>query len=323
MSKKKNRSYFKCPNILLRDDRLSFATRRVGAVLFAYSNAKGECKKSYEQIARLAKVSMATAASAVRALATCGYLTFSTTKRYCRQLRGVGYGRNSYTLDLSVLKQEQGYTFVKRDVFSHELTDSAFVIFLSILSFQGNNDRMWPSIRKLQKATGAACSTICAGLRLLKRLPTLIVQLVLKKNGTFAANTYRSATVSVSVGCDEDATATVDIACHPSSVIHSNTICKVLQGLRRIFSCRGVLRNLANKVITYTTIRFTRGERGSTYPARAQDVRVARTSSFSLMYPFLPPFSRTVPPSPRPARTPSARLAGRPGARKGGPVQSG
>ena len=81
-----------------------------------------------------------------------GYLTFKTTRRRCKALYGVGYGKNAYSLNLSVLKR--GYTFVRRDTPRHELTASAFIIFLCLLSFQGQHNRMWPSIAELQKATG-------------------------------------------------------------------------------------------------------------------------------------------------------------------------
>ena len=60
---------------------------------------------------------------------------------------------------------------------------------------------------KLQKITGAARSPVCAGLRLLKRLPLLFVQLCPKKNGAYmilpsqAANEATGAGVRPSLRC--------------------------------------------------------------------------------------------------------------------------
>ena len=62
---RKRRSYFKVPNALIFDTTLSFATRRVGMIFFAYCNALGGCRKSYEAIAALAGCSVATAVKAV------------------------------------------------------------------------------------------------------------------------------------------------------------------------------------------------------------------------------------------------------------------
>ena len=42
---RKRRSYFKVPNALIFDTTLSFATRRVGMIFFAYCNALGGCRK--------------------------------------------------------------------------------------------------------------------------------------------------------------------------------------------------------------------------------------------------------------------------------------
>ena len=264
----KNRSYFRCPNALLRDDRLSYTARRVGVVLFAYSNARGECRKGYTELARLAGVSTATAVSAVRALAECGYLTVSTTKRYCKAILGVGYGRNSYALNLSTLERKQGdamkqgYTRVRRDVLRYELTDSAFVVFLVVLSYQGQNNRMWPSIAELQKAAGTVRSTVCAGLKLLKKLPTLIVQLFQKENGAFAANSYKPAIAFAAPASNAALTATAaDDGFRSLPYVHSTIKRLLTQGLKRIFSSRGVVRNLVIKIITYPTKGYTRGEK--------------------------------------------------------------
>ena len=170
--------------MLVKDDRLSFAFRKVGLVLFSFSNALGICCKSYEEIARLAHCSTRTAQEAVLRLVELGYISYTTQK----PIHAVAYGKNVYSVNLNVLKG--GYTLVSREVFKYDLTASAFILYIAVLTAAGNRKRAFPSITKLQKMTGAARSTVCAGLRLLKRLPLLFVQLCVKKNGAYAANSY-------------------------------------------------------------------------------------------------------------------------------------
>ena len=256
----KKRSYFKCPNALICDDRLSYTARRVGCVLFAFTNAFGVCRKGYVEIARIANVSTATVVSAVNALEELGYLTVAPTKRYCAEIGGVGYGRNEYTLNLSVLKK--GYTRASRDVFGYELTASAFIVYLAILMFQGGKNRAWPSIAKLQKATGAACSTICAGLKLLRKLPTILVQRFVKPDGAFAANSYQPAAAFVGASCTENA-GEVRENDRLLSRLYSITDILFSQGVQLFFGHVGVLRNLVIKVMTYLTLAFTRRERSN------------------------------------------------------------
>ncbi len=244
----KKRSYFKCPNALLEDDRLSYSARRIGCALFAYTNALGTCRKSYEDLARISNASVPTVAEAVRSLAEYGYITFATTRRFCRAIGGVAYGKNAYSVNRNLLSG--GYTLVCRSIFSFDLTDAAFVIYGAILISMGNSNRAWPSITKLQKMTGAARSTVCAGLRLLKRLSSLLVQLCLKKNGAFAANSYHAVNeAAVSEPCvttNEVAFTDARPSLHPYSIIKN----AFLQGVKRIISWFGVVRNFAFKVKT-------------------------------------------------------------------------
>ena len=123
---RKRRSYFKVPNALIFDTTLSFATRRVGMIFFAYCNALGGCRKSYEAIAALAGCSVATAVKAVRELSEAGYLTVKHTKYHSGKLGRTVYGKNTYTVDLALLKK--GYTILDRAVLEQELTDSALIV---------------------------------------------------------------------------------------------------------------------------------------------------------------------------------------------------
>ena len=233
----KKRSYFKLPNTLIHDTALPYSTRRVGAALYAYSNALGTCRKSYAQIARLAGCSESTAVAAVRQLAAAGYISFCRTSRYCHAIRGVGKGKNLYSVSLNVL--EDGYTFVSRDVFYHAMTDAAFVVYMEMLLEIGNRDHGWPSISRMQEKTGAARSTVLAGLKLLKTLPTLLVRLCVRRNGAFAANSY--------ISCHDKSQGIVQANTFTPLLFYLKAARAICQGARRLFShffSRGVGRNL-------------------------------------------------------------------------------
>lgn len=146
---RKRRSYFKVPNALIFDTTLSFATRRVGMIFFAYCNALGGCRKSYEAIAALAHCSVATAVKAVRELSEARYLTVKHTKYHSSKLRRTVYGKNTYTVDLALLKK--GYTILDRAVLEQELTDSALIVLCTIIVCAGNSSRAFPSISALQR----------------------------------------------------------------------------------------------------------------------------------------------------------------------------
>lgn len=209
---RKRRSYFKVPNALIFDTTLSFATRRVGMIFFAYCNALGGCRKSYEAIAALAGCSVATAVKAVWELSEAGYLTVKHTKYHSGKLGHTVYGKNTYTVDLALLKK--GYTILDRAVLEQELTDSALIVLCAII--------------------------VCAGLRLLKALKTLLVQLCIKKNQEHSRNSYHICGVAegnyAAASCDQH--------------IAASDACQApIEG----FSLMGVVRFLANKVKTQIT----------------------------------------------------------------------
>ncbi|MFR1595507.1 MAG: hypothetical protein ACLSU2_07795 [Oscillospiraceae bacterium] len=232
------KSYFKAPNSLICNDALSFTARRVGMLFFAYCNALGGCRKSYEAIAALARCSVATAVKAVRELQEAGYIAVKNTKYYSGKLERTVYGKNTYTVNLALL--QQGYTIFNRAIFSQELTDSAFIVFCAVVICAGNEHRAFPSISALQKKTGAVRSTVCAGLRLLKAIKTLLVQLCIKKNREHSRNSYHICKAAegnyAAASCDQH--------------IAASDVCQApIEG----FSLRGVVRFLANKVKTQIT----------------------------------------------------------------------
>lgn len=207
-------------------------------IFFAYCNALGGCRKSYEAIAALAGCSVATAVKAVWELSEAGYLTVKHTKYHSGKLGRTVYGKNTYTVDLSLLKK--GYTILDRAVLEQELTDSALIVLCAIIVCAGNSSRAFPSISALQKKTGAARSTVCAGLRLLKALKTLLVQLCIKKNQEHSRNSYHICGVAegnyAAASCDQH--------------IAASDACQApIEG----FSLMGVVRFLANKVKTQIT----------------------------------------------------------------------
>ena len=121
-----------------------------------------------------------------------------------------------------------------------ELTDSALIVLCAIIVCAGNSSRAFPSISALQKKTGAARSTVCAGLRLLKALKTLLVQLCIKKNQEHSRNSYHICGVAegnyAAASCDQH--------------IAASDACQApIEG----FSLMGVVRFLANKVKTQIT----------------------------------------------------------------------
>ena len=240
------------PNTLIQDTQLSYSARRLGCVFFSFSNALGTCRKSYDELAKLAHCSTKTAVSGVQQLIDAGYITRCNTYRNADGK--VVYGKNVYSTDLNRL--QDGYTLIPRSAFQHELKDAAFISLMAIYVCAGNATRAFPSISKLQKMTGAARSTVCAGLRLLKKLSTLLVQLCVKINRQFAANSY--ILVQNSMPVPSEACSGLSGGLHvPFQNITAFPTCKALNfrplpKLQRVlFSLKAmVVRFLHNKVKT-------------------------------------------------------------------------
>lgn len=250
-------SKFKIPNSLIQkprkkgDQKLSYTARKVGAVLYAYSNALGTCRKSYAQIARLAGCSEGSAVAAVKTLVAAGYVTFCKTSRWCHAIAGVGKGKNLYSVNLNRLRE--GYTLVSRDVFRHQMTDAAFVIYLAILSEIGNQQEGWPSISRLQEKTGAARSTVLSGLKLLKRLPTLLVQLCRKRNGACGHNQYKPCRIATVLQKPQQLIRAAIPAFLSPYYRAKRTICK---GVKRIFRpIQRLVQRVALRAIGDTRLR--------------------------------------------------------------------
>lgn len=250
---------FKLPNRLIRDGRLSPSARKVGAALYAHRNALGFCRRSLDSLAGSSGLCPATVRKAVDELAQAGYLSTQRTWRYLRRKRRVVYGPTAYQLSL---RFHGGYTLVPRELLGQcgGLTPAAFLTALCLLQFAGNRRRAFPSIAQLHRAAGLARSTVCRALRQLKATAWLLVLLCRKRTGAFAANSYHFAAV---VRTDRAANATVPAAgpdaaerglrntpdVKTSGVLHT-LILKLRAAARKLFSARGVVPFLANKVRT-------------------------------------------------------------------------
>lgn len=182
------RNYFRCPNCLLHDTRLSYEAKVVGEVFYAYCNALGVTCKSYDTLAALAHCNRNTAIKAVKQLVDAGYITFCNTKYYSKKLKRVVNGKNVYSVNLNLLND--GYTIFHRYIFNQGLTAAQLVIYCEIIFCAGNENRSWPSHKNLQEATGAGHSTVCICIKIMKKLSNLLVQLCLKKNRAYAKTSY-------------------------------------------------------------------------------------------------------------------------------------
>ena len=182
------RSYFKLPNSVVTDKKLSYSARHIAAVLYSRQNAKGECRKSLEQLCTISSYSMATVVKAIRELVAQGYLTVQKSYRYRETLGRVGCDRNTYCMNPE--KMKGSYTLVARESLQNELKESAMVIYLYLLTAAGKRNRAWPSIRMIADAVGAAQSTICEALKRFKAMSGIIVENCIKRNRVFASNSY-------------------------------------------------------------------------------------------------------------------------------------
>ena len=187
-------SSFKYPQRIFRDMSLTKTAKVIAGVLYAYRNAFGVCRKSQKELAALAGIaSENTVSSALRELASAGYITVTASSYYSKERRAIIRGKNSYRCDLHILKD--GYTNLPREIFSRSLTISERLLYIGIHVSAGNERRAFPSIQRLQEMTGCARSTVCKALQTLKELPVLFVRHCLKRNGSFAANSYHMTTV--------------------------------------------------------------------------------------------------------------------------------
>lgn len=242
----KKTSTFKMPNALICDQALSLSSRKVGAVLYAYRNAFGVCKKSYEDIARLSDLSCGTVRKAVAELVAAGYISAVHTYRYHQGKQRIVFGKNAYCCTLHF---RGGYTLIPREVLrQRSITPGAFCICLYICMQAGKKRRAFPSISKISEAVGVARSTVCCALQQIRTLANFLVQLCRKANGAFCANSYF---VVLSSSFSKHA----QVADLPQSTPEKTTerlhplrsfIIKLGERLHNLFSPKGVVRFLTN-----------------------------------------------------------------------------
>lgn len=181
-------SKVKYPNRMYADQHLSGAAKVIGGAIFAYRNARGVCWKSYHELAHLSNTSKNTVQKAVKELVASGYISEVKTHFFNLHIGKVARGKNQYICNLSIMKE--GYTFLPREVFRSDLTITQQVIYIGLYVTAGNRKKAFPSIQEIRKMAGCARSTVCEALKVLKKLPALLVRLCKKRNGEYAHNTY-------------------------------------------------------------------------------------------------------------------------------------
>lgn len=196
---------FRVPNNLIKDVRLSFSARKVGAVLFSRRNAKGSCRKSLHDLQVLTGLSQATIRKATEELVDANYITVEHNYKYNEVANRYVYDRNVYTCTLDF---SQGYTLLPRTIFAttRHISSSCFTILMFLYHQAGQRKRAWPSISMICSTLGMANSTVCLALRSLKALSCLVVHSCIKVNNSFANNTYHitqpaNTTQGVSMPC--------------------------------------------------------------------------------------------------------------------------
>lgn len=179
---------FKIPNRLINDMALSFSARRLGAYFCAVSNRLGVARKSLAMLSGLSGLSVSTVQSAIDELERGGYLTRQKTYRYDTARMRLIYDKTAYQIQKHL---SGGFTLVPAALLRERgLASSAFVLALYLCQQGADQGRAFPSIRQMSDAIGIAKSTVCRALQQLKAVAVFLVRHCVRKNHTFAANSY-------------------------------------------------------------------------------------------------------------------------------------
>lgn len=183
------------PNSLISDDTLHHSTKRVAVVLLLMAGRKNKSvSATVGQIATEAKCSTATVQQAIRELIEAGYITKERKYRFCAELNRLIYAANSYVWQ----RREGGYTLVRRDILSYEVTHATFCNLLFLYRCAGQKDRAFPSLRRIagffrdagRSGLDMAKSTVCRALNALHKLQAILrVHYEIRKH-FFGANSY-------------------------------------------------------------------------------------------------------------------------------------
>lgn len=247
---------FKLPRQIICDASLSLTTRKVAAVLYAYCDSNGYCRKGIRELASLAFCDEKTVMKATDELAAAGLLSIRKSTRYDSEREMVVNDRNTYTL---LLAFSQGYGLIPYTLLAASysaLTPAAFVVCLYIFLTAGAKHRAYPSIRRIRSAVGIAKSTVCLALGKLKDFTTLcLIQFCRKANMALSCNSYWTFIPAATTHPAQDrkpATVTTGslwgflrtYIVNLSSTVHNNL---PLQGVVRFFQHQ--IRNKITKAI--------------------------------------------------------------------------
>lgn len=175
-------------NHILADDRLYPTTKRVLSVLLAFRGRKNHVNLTLVSIARLSHCSISTVQQAIRQLLELGYLEKLRQHRYSPYLDRIVYAANRYKLCNCSL--EEGYTLIPWSLVGADITHSAFVVALNAYRWSGRKGRCYPSLRHMAKTLTISKATVVRALQQLRQLQILVKLYCVKKNRSYACNTY-------------------------------------------------------------------------------------------------------------------------------------
>ena len=183
------------PNELIGDPALHFTTKRVAVVLLHLSGRKGrKISITFRELALITGCSTATAQQAIKELLDSGYILKEKTYRYSASQGRAIKAANRYIW----IRRHGGYTMVRKEILSYDLTPAAFCNLLYLYRCAGTSGRAFPSLQRtagcLKQAThkglAMAKSTVCRALAVLRKQQAMVRHLCRTLNGCLAANSY-------------------------------------------------------------------------------------------------------------------------------------
>lgn len=195
------------PNELIADPSLHFSSKRIAVVLLHLSGRKGRIiRVTFRELAALCGCSTATAQQAVQELVAGGYLLKKKTYRYDEDQGRMLQATNRYAW----VRRRGGYTMVRREILSYDLTPAAFCNLLYLYRCAGVSGRAFPSLRRTagclkqfsQQGLAMAKSTVCRAMAVLRRQQAMVRYRCRTMPGCLAANSYYLTDVVISDGRD-------------------------------------------------------------------------------------------------------------------------
>ena len=183
------------PNDLITDSSLHFTTKRIAAVLLFLSGRKSRAiRVTYRQLAKIAGCSTTTAQQAIGELVQHGYLAKQQNYHFSAVHGHLIRSSNSYIW----LRRTGGYTMVRREILSYQLSPAGFASLLYLYRCAGQTGRAFPSIRRIagrlkssvRFSLDMAKSTVCQCIQALRSAQAVIRRRCRKVNHAFACNSY-------------------------------------------------------------------------------------------------------------------------------------